>query len=127
MKSLLQSGRINIKLLISVVIIAGVASLVGIYYSVDQVNLSSGERDNIADACNQCHRNPERLSHNASKVHNLHTSADCMSCHVGTDGLKTADNAHDIIEWVGIGMAGATILGLGANYFIARNRIRKAG
>ncbi len=109
----------------AIIIIAAIAAVVVIYYSTDQVDLSSEERDYLANACSRCHRNPERLDHNAAKVHSIHTNADCMNCHVGADGLETADTAHDIIEWVGIGIAGATVAGLSVNYLVARRRIGK--
>ena len=114
---------IDIKLLMATIVIAAIAAVAIIYFSTDQVDLSSEERSYIADACGRCHRHPERLDHNASKVHSIHMSADCMTCHVGADGLETADNAHDIIEWVGIGIAGATVAGLGANFLVAKRRI----
>ena len=91
----------------AIIILVVVAIVVVVYCCADRVDLSSDERTNIANACSRCHRNPERLDHNAGTVHNIHTSADCMTCHVGSEGLETADNAHDIIEWVGIGIAGA--------------------
>lgn len=119
----IRSRYFNVKVLMAIIIVVSIAAVVIVSYKMDQITFSSDERDKIADACNRCHSNPESLEHRASTVHRIHTNAECMRCHVGVSGLETADNAHDVMEWVGIGIAGATVLGLGANYIVVKRRL----
>lgn len=99
------------------------AGIIVASYTIGSVNLTSAEKTEIAAACFKCHRNPEHLSHNAGKVHQNHTNAECMTCHLHSDGLEAADNAHDALEWAGIGITIATVAGLGTNYFVTRKRL----
>ncbi|MFC1925059.1 cytochrome c3 family protein [Chloroflexota bacterium] len=131
-----MTKRLIIALAILIVIAAVVT--VALSNSVSNISLSAQEEDLIIQSCADCHnesglaRVQLHITHEETSclschesVHSIHANADCQDCHVGTTGLKTADQAHDILRWIGIGGAGLLVIFLGINFFILRLRIGK--
>jgi len=130
----------TLKVLISIAIIGAIVATVALAHVIDKTSLSAQEQDQIIRECAGCHN--ESLFrddgvhgiHDAISclschdgMHQIHTSTKCQACHAGTAGLKTADEAHNVLQWVGIGCAGLLTGGLALNFGIARRRIRKRG
>ena len=72
-------------------------------------------------ACATCHSVPVFTS--AADVHQIHANEDCVTCHVDASGLETADKAHDILQWAGIGIVAAALAGFALNAVVARVRL----
>ena len=89
---------------------------------------SNGEGDeeegpvNIS-VCAGCHKEP--VYTDAQLMHNAHATTDCNVCHTETAGLATAENAHDIMKKIGIGLVIFVIAGLFLNSVIARIRLNR--
>ncbi len=110
------------KIFVAVFILICIVVIVVAGYFIDSATLSLEETGEAADSCGNCHSNPDRLKDD--NVHRQHQNADCATCHVGVSGLETADNAHDTMEWIGIGIVALTVSGLGLNYAIVRKKLK---
>ncbi|MCP4608609.1 MAG: hypothetical protein GY845_07835 [Planctomycetes bacterium] len=110
------------KILIAVFILICIAAIVVTSYIMDSTTLSSEETGQVSDSCGNCHSNPDRLKDD--NAHRQHQNADCATCHIGASGLEAADNAHDTMEWIGIGIVALTVAGLGLNYTIVRKKLK---
>jgi len=131
--------RIMRRLLIPavIIVIAAVIVPIALRNSFSNRTLTAPEQEQVVQACAGCHDENELASislhgmheetlcfscHESS--HSIHANADCQDCHAGTTGLKTADQAHDVLQWVGIGVAGLLVLSLFINLFIVGLRMR---
>lgn len=132
------------KVFIALVLLALVAFVIMLGYSLDDTTLSADEQQQALAACVRCHgadpHRGEEDDHELSQfedisdcirchgsIHDRHRNADCMRCHSGADGLESADNAHDTLQWVGFGVLGAVVAGLGVNFTVARFRLGRNG
>jgi len=111
------------KILVAIFLVILVALVITLSYSMDETTLTAEEQEQIYEACQECHRDPDEL-YDENDIHRIHKYAECMKCHVGTSGLESADNAHDILQWVGIGVMVAVVAGLGVNFTVARKKLR---
>ena len=101
-----------------------ILSIVGIliaYFSIDEESLPPEEAAQIRDACGNCHRNPNRLT--TDNIHQNHRGMNCTTCHFNNTELESAEETHDSIFWIGIGIAGLTVTGLAINFAVARKRL----
>ena len=111
------------RLLLIAFIVASAISLIVVRFAIDPVTLTPEEKKNVALTCIGCHDNVGRLDHDAGTSHRQHSNFTCVTCHVGDEGLETADKYHDIIQWVGIGAVAATVSFLALNYSLAKRRL----
>jgi len=120
---------------LAILIVIAVVVTTALSYSVSNISLSAQEEDLVIESCADCHNESElarvqiHISHEEisclschESMHSIHANADCYDCHTGTTGLKTADQAHDVLQWVGIGGAGLLVIFLGINLFAVRLR-----
>ena len=115
------------RLVLIACVIASVISLVVVRYAVDPVTLTPEEKKDVALTCAGCHSDVARLDHDAGTSHRQHGNFTCVTCHVGDGGLETADDSHDIIQWVGIGTVAATVSFPALNYSVVKRRLRRQG
>lgn len=106
---------------LTVIMVMTIFFCVAVSCSSDDGALSPEEMELVDRQCFRCHRNADRLSRD--DVHEIHANADCVTCHVGERGLESADRAHDVLEWVGIGLVALVVTGIGLNYAVTRRRI----
>jgi len=110
-------------ILVASIVLIFVAAVMAVGYSNNKTALTTDERAQAREACAKCHRNPDNLA-DASVVHQVHQNADCITCHADARGLKTADQAHNILQWAGIGIAAVTVAGLALNFIVAKKRLK---
>ena len=110
------------RILVTVFILICVAAVVVAGYLMDRATLPPEEIDRVESSCGNCHSSPDRLKDEG--VHLRHKNADCATCHVGADGLETADKAHDTMVWAGIGVVTLTAACLCLNYTVSRKRLK---
>lgn len=110
------------KIFVAVFILICIATIVVAGYIMDSATLSPEETDEAANSCGNCHSNPDRLKDD--NVHRQHQNADCATCHIDASGLENADNAHDTMEWIGIGIVALTVSGIDLNYAIVRKKLK---
>ena len=119
----------------AIFIIIAVVVTIALSNTVSDTSLTAQEQDQVTQACASCH--DENDLGNVSlhgiheetsclschdSVHSIHANAECQDRHVGTIGLKTADQAHDVLQWVGIGGAGLLVAALAINLLVVRQR-----
>ena len=113
-----------------VLIICGVAIIVA-SHSMHRTTLSTNERTQVVQACAKCHGDSNGFEGDenqagdvkVSEVHRIHANAGCITCHSSASGLKTADKAHDTLQWAGIGIVAITLAGIVLNFIVARRRL----
>jgi len=123
---------------LAILIVIAVVVTTALSHSVSNMSLSAQEEDLVIESCADCHSESElarvqvHISHEEisclschESMHSIHANADCQDCHAGTTGLKTADQAHVVLQWVGIGGAGLLVISLITNFFIVRLRAGK--
>jgi hypothetical protein len=114
------------KILVAAVLIICGAAIIAASHSMSRITLSTDERAQIAEACTKCHRDSDNLEGDegqAGEVHRIHANAECVTCHTSTSGLKTANKAHDTLQWAGIGIVAVTLAGIALNFVVARKRL----
>jgi hypothetical protein len=79
------------------------------------------EGDVNPNVCASCHSEP--LYSSANQMHDKHATTECTVCHPETAGLAAAQNAHDIMKKIGIGLVITVVTGLFLNSVIARIRL----
>lgn len=124
----------------AILIIIAVVVTIALSNTVSDKTLTAQEQNLIAQACASCHDDIELADVSLHSIHEgtscfscheslhpIHTNAECQDCHAGTTGLKTADQAHNVLKWVGIGGAGILLVSLAVNLFVARRRLGTRG
>lgn len=120
--------------LLMILILVSIPVVIVLGYTLDKNELSADEKVQIIGECAACHgsdNGDDSHSGNPNLVctrchhdfHRVHTNAACVECHATAEGLQDADDAHDILQWVGIGIAGATVAGLALNFTVARKKL----
>lgn len=90
---------------------------------IDNRSLSSVELENVRTVCQGCHGQVPQYD-SASQVHNKHTAFECGFCHSDISGLKTTNNFHFGLEWLGIGVISLALIGIITNVFMANRKGR---
>jgi len=127
-----------LRVLVGIVIIAAAVGIVALSHGVDKTSLSAQDQERIVQECAGCHDESSLLDDGVHDIHDdisclschdsihpIHAQAECQACHAGTAGLETADEAHKVLTWVGIGGAGLLLSAFMLNFGAARLRIRK--
>src|SRR5512136_220573 len=113
------------KVLVAAVIIICLGTILALSYTLPRTTLTPSERTQAEGACTQCHGGEEAPGGDdfeGGDVHQIHSTADCSTCHAGATGLKTADTASKALKWAGIGLAGVVVAGMALNYVVVRSR-----
>ena len=71
--------------------------------------------------CVSCHTKTGYTS--AVAMHDAHSTTACTACHTNSPGLAAAENTHNTLRWIGIGLAIFVAFGLLLNYVVARGRL----
>ena len=117
----------KIRLVIAVLlIICGTVILVA-SHTTTRTTLTAQELAQVKKSCVRCHDDIDDSE--AGTIHDIHANAECIACHTGATGLKTATKAHDTLRWIGIGIVALTLIVLPLNFVVARKRLapRKTG
>jgi len=131
---------VGIRILGAIIILVVVVTTVLVIQSIDKISLTAEEQTRIVQACFGCH-DEAGLSedsvhgiHDAiscvschDNLHPIHANVDCQDCHAGTEGLKTADEAHDALKWIGVSAAGMLVAALAVNFTVAKKRLQQRG
>lgn len=115
------------KVLVTAVVIICLGVIMALSYTLPRTSLTPTERTQALGACTKCHgeeNSREGDDFEGGDVHQIHSSADCSTCHAGATGLKTADSASQTLKWVGIGFVGVVVAGVALNYAVARSRLK---
>jgi hypothetical protein len=115
------------KVLVAAVLIICLGTILALSYTLPRTSLTPAERAQATGACTQCHGGDDGREGDDSEggdIHQIHSNADCSTCHAGATGLKTADSASVVLKWVGIGLVGVVAAGVALNYVVARSRLK---
>jgi hypothetical protein len=115
------------KVLVAAVLIICLGVILALSYTLPRTTLTPAERTQAMGACTQCHggeNGGEGRDSEGGDIHQIHSNADCSTCHAGATGLKTADSASKTLKWVGIGLVGVVAAGTALNYVVARSRLK---
>jgi hypothetical protein len=113
------------KVLVAAVLIICLGTILTLSYTLPRTTLTPAERTQAKGACTQCHGGDDGWEGDDSEggdIHQIHSNADCSTCHAGATGLKTADTASKALKWAGIGLAGVVVAGMALNYVVVRSR-----
>ena len=113
------------KVLVAAVLVICLSTILALSYTLPRTTLTPSERAQALGACTKCHGaedDGEADDSEGGGIHQIHSTADCSTCHAGTTGLKTADTASKALKWAGIGLAGVVVAGMGLNYVVVRSR-----
>jgi hypothetical protein len=111
----------RIKVTIAIILLAG-AFLVADLLTGTRT-LSAAELENIRTVCLECHGLVPKYDF-ALQVHNKHAAFECSFCHRDVGGLKTADNFHIGLKWLGIGMVSLALLGIITSLLVSNRKDR---
>ena len=112
-----MSERMRIKVTIAIILVTGAILTANLLMGAR--TLSPADFEEVTTACSGCHGLvPDYDS--ALQVHDKHAAFECSSCHGNVGGLKTADNFHAGLEWLGIGMACLALLGIITSVLVSR-------
>jgi hypothetical protein len=116
------------KILVAAVLIICLGTILALSYTLPRATLTPAERTQAMGACTQCHGGDDGREgddfEEGGDIHQIHSNADCSTCHAGATGLKTADSASVVLKWVGIGLVGVVAAGVALNYVVARSRLK---
>jgi hypothetical protein len=118
------------KVLVAAVLIICLGTILALSYTLPRTSLTPAERAQATGACTQCHGGDDGREGDDSEggdIHQIHSNADCSTCHAGATGLNTADSASKTLKWVGIGLVGVVAAGMALNYVVARSRLKGRG
>ena len=113
------------KVLVAAVVIICLGTILALSYTLPRTTLTPAERAQAMAACSKCHGEENGREGDDSEggdIHQIHSNADCSTCHAGAAGLKTADTASKALKWTGIGLAGLVVAGMALNYVVVRIR-----
>lgn len=107
------------RLVVIILLVVGLALATNIL--VGDRKLSPVQLEKVRMVCPECHGEVPEYDR-APRVHNRHASFDCSFCHHGQSGLKTTDNLHKNLKWVGIGTMLLVLTGIITNMFPTHRR-----
>ena len=111
------------RIAVAFIILVVVGGLLTANLIIDNRTPSSAELENVRTVCQGCHGQVPQYDF-ASQVHNKHASFECSFCHRDNNGMKTAGNLHNGLEWFGIGIMLFGFIGIITNMFIIYRKSR---
>jgi len=101
--------KIRIRAVIIILVVVGV--FVGANLLIDDRAMTRSRFESTTAVCLGCHGAVPEYD-DLQDLHNKKTAFDCSRCHADIAALKTTDNIHEGVKWLGAGLGLLVLTGI---------------